>query len=280
VAGEGKDVQIIDPPSIPGVTHRYVRARGLRVHVAEAGEGPPLVLQHWYCGRKVIPTLAESFHVICPDMRGFGWTDAPSSGYGKENLAEDLLAVCDALGLARFALAAHDWGGFVAFIVAIRAPERVERLVLLNTGHGFLKTDVRMLRTQFGFWYMPIVGTPGLGPALMRRGVPWDAEAWETYLGRLRERSRARATQRLYGRFVAWEFAQILLRRWKRERLTVPTLLLHGDADGAIRPDFLRGYEGYTDDFRLELLNGVGHFLQEAEPERVAQRVVAFLQIA
>lgn len=286
-----------EPQAMPGVTHRYVQAGGLRVHVAEAGQGPPLVLQHgwpqhWYCWNAVIPILAEHFHVVCPDMRGFGWTDAPRSGYGKENLAEDLLAVCDALGIERFALAGHDWGGFVAFITAIRAPERVERLVMLNTGHGFVKVDLRLLRAQLGFWYMPILGMPGLGPALVRRGrfvrttvrwahpggVPWSPQDWETYLGPLRERARARATQRLYGGFVAREFAQGLLGRWKRERLTVPTLFLHGDADRAIRPDFLRGYERYSDDFRLELLDGVGHFVCDAQPERVARRMVEFLQ--
>ena len=285
-----------DLPSLPGVTHRYVEARGLRVHVAEAGNGPPLVLQHgwpqhWYAWHAILPALAERFRVICPDMRGFGWTDAPADGYDKDGLAEDLLAVCDALGIERFSLAGHDWGGYVSFIVAMRWPERVERLVLLNTGHGFVKVDLRLLRAQLGFWYMPIIGTPVLGPALVRRGaivraivrwahpggVPWDDASWEMYLASLRERARARATQRLYGRFVAREFPRVLLGRWKRERLTVPTLFLHGAADRILRPDFLRGYERYADDLRLEMLAGAGHFVCDAEPERVAQRMIAFL---
>jgi len=286
-----------DLPVVPLVTHRYVEARGLRVHVAEAGDGPPLVLQHgwpqhWYAWRALFPILANRFRVICPDMRGFGWTDAPAGGYDKEGLAEDLLAVCDALDVQRFALAGHDWGGYVAFIAAIRAPERVERLVMMNTGHGFVKADLRLLRAQVGFWYMPIIGTPWLGPALVRQGglvraivrwahpggVPWDAAEWETYLALLREPARAHATQRLYGLFVAREFPRVLLGRWKRERLSIPTLFLHGAADRVIRPDFLRGYEPYADDFRLELLEGVGHFICDAEPELVAQRMIAFLQ--
>jgi pimeloyl-ACP methyl ester carboxylesterase len=116
-----------EPPSMPGVEHGYVEARGLPVYVAEAGRGPPLVLQHgwpqhWYAWRALIPALAQRLRVICPDMRGFGWTEAPTAGYHKEGLAQDLLAVCDALGLERFALAGHDWGGFVAFVAAIRDP--------------------------------------------------------------------------------------------------------------------------------------------------------------
>src|SRR5262245_48078619 len=257
-----------DPPSLSGVTHRHVVARGLNVHVAEAGRGPALVLQHgwpqhWYAWRAVIPDLAEHFRVICPDMRGFGWTDAPAKGYDKDGLAEDLLAVCDALGVERFSLAGHDWGGYVAFIVAMRWPERVERLVMLNTGHGFVKVDLRLVSAQLGFWYMPIIGFPGLGPALVRRGgmvraiarwghpggVPWDDTTWEAYLAPLRERARAHATQQLYGLFVAQEFPQVLLGRWKHHRLTVPTLFLHGAADRILRPDFLRGYEQYADEF-------------------------------
>ena len=79
-------------------------ARGIRVHVVEAGEGPPLVLQHgfpqdWRSWQAVIPILAERYRPICPDMRGFGQTDAPPWGYDKEGLAQDLLGVCDALGI-------------------------------------------------------------------------------------------------------------------------------------------------------------------------------------
>src|SRR3954452_9879506 len=76
-------------PYVEGIAHRWVDAAGLRVHVAEAGDGPPLVLlhgwpQHWYAWRHVIPLLSPHYRVICPDLRGFGWTDAPAGGYDKE----------------------------------------------------------------------------------------------------------------------------------------------------------------------------------------------------
>jgi pimeloyl-ACP methyl ester carboxylesterase len=267
------------------------------VHVAEAGDGPPLILQHgwpqhWYAWHAVVPILAEHFRVICPDMRGFGWTDAPADGYDQDGLANDLLSICDALGLERVSIAGQDWGGYVAFIVAMREPQRVERLVMMNAAHGFVKIDLRLLRASVRFWYMPIIGTPGLGPALVRHGgfvrmivrwanpggIPWDAGDWEIYLAPLRERARARASQRLYALFAAREFPRILLGRWKHDRLTVPTLFLHGTADRVVTPDFLRGYEPYADDFRLQTLDGVGHFLCDEEPERVARRMITFLQ--
>ncbi|MGB0097898.1 MAG: alpha/beta fold hydrolase [Solirubrobacteraceae bacterium] len=92
-----------DPPPLPGVQHRSVNAGGLRTHVALAGpeDAPPILLVHgwpqnWWAWRQVIPPLAEHFRVIAPDLRGHGWTEAPQSGYEKEQLASDLVAVLDA----------------------------------------------------------------------------------------------------------------------------------------------------------------------------------------
>ena len=73
-------------PDIPGVVHSHHRANGVRLHVAEAGAGAPVLLlhgwpQHWYEWRHLIPALAPERRVICPDLRGFGWSDAPPSGY-------------------------------------------------------------------------------------------------------------------------------------------------------------------------------------------------------
>src|SRR6059058_6686702 len=98
-------------PAVEGVevTHRYVDIGGLRMHVAEAGEGEPLVMlhgwpQHWYLWRHQIPELSKRYRVICPDLRGFGWSDAPAGRYEKETLAADLIALLDALGLERVRL--------------------------------------------------------------------------------------------------------------------------------------------------------------------------------
>lgn len=278
------------------VTHRHVEVRGIRVHVVEAGDGPPLVLQHgfpqdWHCWEAVLPALARHHRVICPDMRGFGHTDAPPWGYDKEGLAQDLLAVTAALGVERFALAGHDWGGVAAFIAALRAPERVQRLVLLNTAHGFWDVDATFFLGLRGFWYMPLLATPLLGSALMRTrwfpravlrrvhpGLAWDEAAYETYLASIREQgARASASRRLYTTFVVSEFKEMARGRYKRERLTVPTLHLHGTADRAVRLRTLRGFEAYADDMRLEFLEGSGHFVVDDEPQIVADRILEFL---
>ena len=78
--------------------------------------------QHWYEWRHQIPVLAEHYRVICPDLRGFGWSDAPPGGYDKETLAADVVNLLDALGLDRVKLIGHDWGGWVGFLLCIDPP--------------------------------------------------------------------------------------------------------------------------------------------------------------
>ncbi len=79
--------------------------------------------------------LAQSHRVICADLRGHGWTGAPPYGYAKESLATDAIALLDALDIERVGLMGHDWGGYIGFLLCLRAPERIERLLALNTGH-------------------------------------------------------------------------------------------------------------------------------------------------
>src|SRR5918999_5304513 len=124
-------------PQLEGVEHRFIDVDGLRMHVAEAGEGEPVLMlhgwpQHWWEWRAVIPRLADRYRLICPDLRGHGWTDAPREGYEKERLATDVLGLLDALELERVRLVGHDWGGWVGFLLCFRAPQRIDRFLALN----------------------------------------------------------------------------------------------------------------------------------------------------
>jgi pimeloyl-ACP methyl ester carboxylesterase len=119
------------------VEHRFVRATAIRMHVAEAGAGDPVLPlhgwpQHRYCWRRVIPRLAADHRLLCADLRGFGWSDAPRSSYATQELADDVIALLDALELDRVRLVGHDWGAFVAFLAALRAPERFSELLALS----------------------------------------------------------------------------------------------------------------------------------------------------
>src|SRR4051794_11886683 len=85
-------------PRVDGVEHRFADVRGIRMHYTEAGEGDPVVLvhgwpQHWWSWREVIGPLAERHRVICPDIRGMGWSEGSRNGYGLDDLAADLLGL-------------------------------------------------------------------------------------------------------------------------------------------------------------------------------------------
>ena len=137
-------------PEVPGVSHHHVSVGGVRLHVAEAGSGPPLVClhgwpQHWYAWRHVLTGMAATHRVICPDLRGYGWSDVPAEGYEKEQFATDLLGLMDAMNLGRVRLAGHDWGGVAGFLACLRAPDRFERYLALNTTHPFVRATPRRL---------------------------------------------------------------------------------------------------------------------------------------
>ncbi|EYF02840.1 alpha/beta fold hydrolase [Chondromyces apiculatus] len=126
---------------LSGVRHRLVDTNGIQMHVAEAGTGYPVVFCHgfpelWYSWRhQMLALAAAGFHAIAPDMRGYGGTEAPPeiSAYTQYLLVGDVIGLLDALGLPKAVVVGHDWGGSVAWQVALRHPERVERVVSLNT---------------------------------------------------------------------------------------------------------------------------------------------------
>ena len=114
---------------------RYIKANGLRQHVVVGGDGPPLLLVHgwpqnWYQYRHLMPALAREFQVIAPDQRGMGLTDKPRQGYDPATLANDLIALMDALGQQRFATVGFDTGMEIGYALAADHPDRIDRLVV------------------------------------------------------------------------------------------------------------------------------------------------------
>ena len=280
-----------DPPHVEGVSHRWVRARGHDFHVAEAGAGEDVVLclhgwpQHWYEWRHLLPALADRHRVLAIDLRGFGWSDAPRDGYEKENLADDVLAVLDALGVERVKLVGHDWGGWIGFLLCLKAPQRFERYLALNILTPW-PPRARTLAQSWRFWYQWMILTPGVGYRLHRSGafVPrvlvgastvkdaWDDATLRAFGDNLAEPERAHAAVQMYRVFNLRETWPILRGRYARQRLSVPTRMLFGTDDAALRPELLAGYEDHADDMQVELVADCGHFIADEKPELVAER--------
>jgi pimeloyl-ACP methyl ester carboxylesterase len=282
-------------PRVDGVTHRQVRARGIDFHVAEAGSGDDVVLclhgwpQHWYEWRHLMPALADRHRVLALDLRGFGWSDAPQDGYEKEDMATDVLAVLDELGLERVKLVGHDWGGWIGFLLCLRASRRFERFLALNILPPWVSARA-MAPHAWRFWYQWLILSPGVGYRLHRSGrfVPkvlvgwstrcegWDEETLSAFSDTFTEPARARAAVQMYRVFNLREGWPILRGRYARQRLTVPTRMLFGTDDPALRPETLAGYQRHADDMELELVPGCGHFIADERPGLVAERARGF----
>jgi len=269
-------------PEVPGVEvrHRFVDAGGLRQHVAEAGppDAPPVVLvhgwpQHWWLWRDVLPPLAGEFRVLCPDLRGLGWTDAPPGPYLKQQLADDLLALLDALGLERVTYVGHDWGALTGLLLALGAPERLSGLVLLSVPHPWARP--RDPRAALGFAHAPPLAVlpalvPRIADAALRlgrtRGAYTDAER-EVYVSTLRQPARSAASSSYYRTFLLREAGPLLAGRLRSQRLAVPATLVAGDRDPVVRWTDLS--DPNADDLVVERLPGVGHFVPEEAPGAV-----------
>ncbi|HEX4806805.1 MAG TPA: alpha/beta hydrolase [Conexibacter sp.] len=281
-------------PHVEGVSHRDVHVRGVRFHVAEAGpaDGPPVVLlhgwpQHWFMWRDVIPTLAaDGRRVIAPDLRGLGWSDAPPSGYRKQQLADDVLALLDQLGVERFDLIGHDWGAFAGFLVCLTAPERVGHYLACSIPHLWPPAQRPSARRLLTLWYQVALGSPVVGPALMRNGeftrrVLKAARAHGRYsdaelaafVDVLREPDHARATQGYYRTFLLHELKPLIDGAFKQRTLTTPTRLLWGRRDQILQGARATGnHEPYAPRLTIEWVGDTGHFLPEERPELVVQR--------
>ncbi len=285
-----------DIPELEGIEHRFVDVRGARLHVADSGgSGPPVLLvhgwpQHWWSWRAVMPLLAADFRVMALDLRGFGWSEPTPRGYRKDELADDVAGVLDALEIDRVNLVGHDWGGIVGFLVCLNHTDRVERFVPMNTGHVWPTMSLRGLPKQLGgFAYQGLLASPLVGRVM--GGSPRVLKAVHTsistqtgavldgldsYTPRFQETARAKAASQVYRTFQLYEFPAWVRGRYADRRLTTPTLWLHGLKDPVIRPGLFKDISAHADDVRIEYLADCGHFPAEEQPELVARHLREF----
>jgi pimeloyl-ACP methyl ester carboxylesterase len=281
-------------PELEGVSHRDVSVRGIRLHIAEAGpaDAPPVVLlhgwpQHWFMWRDVLVPLAADHRVIAPDLRGLGWSDAPRSGYLKDELASDVLALLDALGLERVDLIGHDWGAFAGFLMCLRAPERIGHYVACSIPHPWPPVGERpSLRRLAQLWYQVALASPGLGAWLMRNGEftrrallaarahgRYSEQELATFVDVLREPARAHATQQYYRTFLLHELRPLIAGAFHGRTLTTPTRLLWGRRDFILQGGRTSGeHEAYAPSMTIEWVPDTGHFLPEERPQVVVER--------
>jgi pimeloyl-ACP methyl ester carboxylesterase len=240
-------------PALPGVEHHWIDIRSaagpVRLHLAAAGSGTPVMLlhgwpQHWWCWRRVVKQLSGQYRLLIPDLRGFGWSEAPGSGYNPTGFADDAVALLDALNLAHADVIGHDWGGFTGFLLGLHHPERVDRLLLCNSPGPWARLNPRVAVGLRRAWYAALVATPILGAQVVGHPgfIPWflrlggqvalfpEADA-AVYADQFRDRARTAASSRLYRSYLRLAQAILLRHAFEGQRLQAPTQLLFGAHD-------------------------------------------------
>jgi len=165
---------------VTGVTHRTIEANGVRIHVAEAGEGPLVLLCHgwpesWYSWRHQLRALADAgFRAVAPDMRGYGQTDRPQAieSYTLLHLVGDMVALVPALGADNAVIVGHDWGAPVAWHAALLRPDVFRAVAGLSVPfrpRGSVRPTSVMPQTETSVFYQLYFQAPGAAEAELER---------------------------------------------------------------------------------------------------------------
>lgn len=280
------------PPPIGGVRRRYVTVRGVSFHVTEAGpqDGRPVLAlhgwpQHHWVYRDLLANPPAGLRIIAPDLPGYGWSGPPPHRWAKEDVATDLVALVDALGVGRFLLVGHDWGGYIGHLLTLRIPERIDGYLALNIAHPWVPPKVLAPHVWRFLLYQPFVASVGvplqrrtkyLEKGVLRAAGKLDPHIARVYAERFRDPVVARTGRDTYRTFLLRE-VPASARNGERRRSTVPTRVLFGRRDIAIHPDLAAAETARSDDYTLELVDG-GHFILDEQPDLVRAKLIALAE--
>lgn len=278
--------------------HHYAVINGIRMHYVQAGRGRRLVLllhgfpEFWYGWRQQLPALSPYFTVAAPDLRGYNETDKPDWGYELDVLSADVVELILTLGYERAIVVGHDWGGFIAWMVAITHPHRVERLVTLNIPHPskaveHLRTNPRqMLRSMYAaFFQVPWLPEllisandyaalePIFRGTAIRRDTFSDDDI-QAYTAALRKPGSLTAALNYYRALGRSNLNHLI---GSHMVVQVPTLMIWGEKDIALGIELTYGTHTYVPDLRMQYIPNCSHWVQHEQPELVNQSICEFL---
>lgn len=278
-------------PELPeGLREQWRSVNGIRLHCVEAGDptGPKVVLLHgfpefWRAWAWQMPPLARAgYHVIAPDMRGYNLSDKPPhlADYRLDRLVADLVALIDSLGGTAH-VAAHDWGGIVAWHHAQRHPQQVRKLVIVNAPHpGRMKAVMKKPAQWLKSWYVAFFQLPLLPELLMRfAGTrmlhgrrPFSQADKAAYR---RAWARPGALSAMINYYRAMRLGRGDLTR--AAHWPMPVLVIWGLQDQALLPDHADGLQPWVPDLRVVKLPQASHWVMHDEPLRLSNLLLDFL---
>ena len=278
--------------------HVYLPTNGIRLHVVQNGSryGSLVILLHgfpefWYGWRRQIQPLAEAgFRVWAPDQRGYNLSDKPKgiSAYRLDELAQDILGLIDAAGVEKCYLAGHDWGAAVAWWLALRHPERLHKLAILNVPHPavMMHTVTSSFSQLRRSWYMFFFQIPSLAEGILRNAD------WGPVVRMLKAGSKP-------GSFTQDDLEQYRKAWWRKGaftgmlnwfraaiqmppdmsgdlRIRVPTLMLWGARDIALGREMAQPSLNLCDEGKLIFFEDSSHWVHLDESEAVNKHLAEF----
>lgn len=277
---------------------RFIETNGIRLHVMEAGpaDGPMIMFLHgfpefWYAWRKQIDYFADrGYLVVVPDQRGYNLSDKPEgiASYKSDELAKDAVGLIDFYGRDQIYLVGHDWGASVSWWTAIKYPERIKRLVIMNVPHPKVMnrnmlTNPRQMQCS---WYIFFFQLPNAPEKLASaNNFEWPVKIL-TSTSRpgtfkpeeLEEYRKAFAQPGAFPAMINWYRASLQCRNEPPAsfRVTMPLLILWGLDDVAIIPEQADESLEYCDQARLVKFDCT-HWVQHEEADKVNQLIEEFI---
>ena len=273
---------------------RYIQAGDVQLHAVIGGEGPALLLVHgwpesWYAWRLIMPELAKHYRVIAVDQRGMGLSDKPKDGYDTATLANDLVALMDALGEDRFALAGHDTGLAISYALLADHPDRVERAALLEIpgAPGTTPAPPFFVPAPVNnkLWHLSFNRVEDLAEKLIEgredvfygyefevQGGNLPTEVTDYYIAMLSNPDSLRGGLGFYRAFDA-----TLAQNGERATRTLSTPLLGIGGERSYGDHVGEALHAVAENVETVVITGAGHWVAEEAPDQVLAALTAFL---
>ena len=261
----------------------------MRFHVTESGpaDGRPVLAlhgwpQHHWVYRDLLADPPPGMRIIAPDLPGYGWSGPAPHRWAKDDVAADVRALLDALGLDRVLLVGHDWGAYVGYRLVLNSPERFEGYLAMNMAHPWV-TPRMFAPHAWRFYYQVPLATIGGSPdrhaslaaLVFKRASALNRDTYRVYTDRFRDPAVARAGRDTYRSFLLHDLPASARR--KSPRATVPIRCLFGSGDDAVHPSMVAADSADADDYRLQLVDA-SHFVVDERPGDVRAALIALAE--
>ncbi len=270
---------------------RFIQTNGVKLHVMEAGpvDGQMILFLHgfpefWYAWRKQIDYFAgKGYLVVVPDQRGYNVSDKPEgiASYKIDELAKDIIGLIDAYGREKIFLVGHDWGASVSWWVALKYPERLQKLVILNVPHPKVMaqtvfTNVEQMKKSWYIFYFQIPGA--VDKLAAATNYQWvldmitsSANPGAFSAAELEEYRKAFSQPGAFTAMVNWYRAMIQTKQEQPQSLevTVPMILMWGEDDVAMLTEMADESMAYCKQGKLIKFPKVSHWIQHEAADRI-----------